>query len=299
MTHVKESSEDLTDKDLAGSPDNNSPFSHDMTFDSFVPDEENLPVLQMAILMSENGMSSPDSAALFIYGDEGVGKTHVMSAIANAATNLSANYAQGPELNRQWEKSLERGGEFDIRSELVEPDLLIIDDLHLTLENEELHRELLSIIQMRLDADLGVVASSRIPPAALDLKDISFSSSLNKQSIFQLSLGAWRARLDILKRFITTKYPLPDQPLTKVAFNLSLNGHDLRDIGRVFSSRPDIVQLLWGQGYELKQAETRVYKSKSYVVCQWKKTENGRSSVVDLAYSPKTKGIKVRTWSLI
>lgn len=297
MTDIKDPSGLALNEDTIGERSESLYVNTQMNFDSFVPDEGNLSVFQMAILMSENGMSSPESSALFIYGAKGVGKSHLLTSISLASNNLTSVLVTGSSLKEHWDQAIKKDANPDLGSDLVEPDLLIIDDLHITQENEELHREILTIIQMRLDANLGVVASANVPPAGLDLSDVSFSSSLKKESIVQLSLGAWRTRLEILKRFIVTSQPLPEQPLIKTSFNLNLNGHDLRDIGHVFSSRPDILQLLWGLGYELNQIERKEFRGKGYLICQWKKIDNGRNSMVDLAYSIKSRGVKVRVWS--
>ena len=106
-------------------------FNPQFTFDNFVVGPSNRMAHSAAIAVS----NTPGQVynPLFIYGPPGVGKTHLLNAIANGIrkANPDANivYIKGDQFTNELVDAIKNGKNIEFRSKYREADLFLIDDI--------------------------------------------------------------------------------------------------------------------------------------------------------------------------
>ena len=100
------------------------------TFDNFVSGPSNITVYESAKKIAENPGSCYNP--FFIYGDSGLGKTHIIKAIGNyLKDNKKKNiyYSTANQLISEYILSLKNKTMFEFRDNIVKNDVLLIDDI--------------------------------------------------------------------------------------------------------------------------------------------------------------------------
>lgn len=272
--------------------------SKGMSFETFTPSAENMPALQMAILMAENGRCSPESVLMFVYGGTGVGKTHLLSAIANGAQDLTVLFVNVDRLRSQLKAAAQKGDRPDLKEFLIEPDILILDDIHCAREDQRLLDELFKLMEFRLGAKLGVVASSNQPPSALKALGEDRLRLLAGGSIAHIQWGGPRFRFELFRAMIPEEIHVAEG-IVGLGGPESDNGHKMIEIAQGLLLRPEIPSLLAKQGYGLHSVKPTVFGDKRFLVTRWRLELRGRTNVVELAYSYSTRKVMTRCWSIV
>jgi len=270
----------------------------EMTFDTCVPSHENASALQRAILIADKTAASRAGGLLYIYGETGVGKTHLLSAIAHAVVDLALLMIDVSKLKNDCERAWKRGLPVDLRALLIEPDVLLLDDIQLSTGNEQFQVELCSIIKLRLDAGLSVVASGNAPPSALDTIDKRLSSVLSSGAIERLDLEDPDARRKVLRRFLD-KTAMPPDIAWSIVTRSDSNGNVLKRYAAALTADPEVTLLLEAQGYRLHVVRQTTAGNRLYVVAQWRLELSGHVHVVDVIYAVKQGTILTRCWSIL
>lgn len=269
-----------------------------MTFDTFVPCHQSASALQRAILIADKTAASRAGGLLYVYGSAGVGKTHLLSAIAHAVVELETLMIDVGTLRAECERLWQSGSQVDLRTRLIDPDVLLLDDIHLSSGHEQFQKELFSIIKLRLDAGLPVVASGNAPPSALDTTDKSLNTILSSGAIEQLGLDDPEARKEVFRHFLNKSVISPDI-VRSIVTRRECDGHVLKQYAAALSARPEVNHLLEGQGYRLHVVRRTTAGDRAYVIGQWRLELTGRVHVVDVVYAVKHGTILTRCWSYL
>ncbi len=108
---------------------------------------------------------------LFIYGPTGVGKTHLMQAIANAVYAKSPNkkilYTTSEEFTNEVVEAIRTNNTGNMKKKFRELDLLIIDDIQFVAGKEKIQEELFHTFNTLVDKAAQIVLSSDRPPAEI------------------------------------------------------------------------------------------------------------------------------------
>ncbi len=144
------------------------------TFDSFVVGGSNSFAHGAALAVSNN----PGTVfnPLFIYGPPGVGKTHLLYAIANGihASRPDANivYIKGDEFTNEMISALQTGKNIEFRSKYREADLFLIDDVQFIAGKEATQEEFFHTFnKLYEDHKQIVMTSDRKPGDMMTLQD--------------------------------------------------------------------------------------------------------------------------------
>lgn len=106
-------------------------FNSDFTFDNFVVGRSNAMAHANAVSVAENPgkLINP----LFIYGHSGLGKTHLMYAIANRVlerdSSMNVIYVKGEDFMNQFILSIKTNKTVEFREKFRGADMLLIDDI--------------------------------------------------------------------------------------------------------------------------------------------------------------------------
>jgi chromosomal replication initiator protein len=108
---------------------------------------------------------------LFIYGPTGVGKTHLMQAIANAVYAKSPSkkilYTTSEEFTNDVVEAIRTNNTGNMKKKFRELDLLIIDDIQFVAGKDKVQEELFHTFNTLVDKSAQIVLSSDRPPAEM------------------------------------------------------------------------------------------------------------------------------------
>ena len=149
-------------------------FNPQFTFESFVVGPSNRMAHSAAIAVS----NTPGQVynPLFIYGPPGVGKTHLLYAIANGILrqNPESNvvYIKGDQFTNELIAAIQSGKNIEFRSKYREADLFLIDDVQFIAGKESTQEEFFHTFNKLYEEHKQIVMTSdRKPSDMLTLED--------------------------------------------------------------------------------------------------------------------------------
>ena len=149
-------------------------FNPQFNFDNFVVGPSNRMAHSAAIAVSKN----PGQAynPLFIYGPPGVGKTHLLYAIANGIRkkNPDANivYIKGDQFTVELVEAIQNGKNVEFRSKYREADLFLVDDIQFIAGKELTQEEFFHTFNKLYEEHKQIVLTSdRKPDDMLTLEE--------------------------------------------------------------------------------------------------------------------------------
>ena len=165
-----EERDSFKNKNKASSMDFNPQF----TFDIYVVGPSNRFAHSASIAVSKNPGQIYNP--LFIYGPPGVGKTHLLYAIANGIRrdNPNANvvYIKGDEFTNELIAAIQSGKNIEFRSKYREADLFLIDDVQFIAGKEATQEEFFHTFNKLYESHKQIVMTSdRKPSDMLTLED--------------------------------------------------------------------------------------------------------------------------------
>ena len=136
------------------------------TFDRFIVGQSNKFAHAAAIAVSENPGKVYNP--LFIYGNSGLGKTHLLLAIGHAIREKSDSakigYIKGDEFTNQMVSSLQYGTQEEFRQRYRNVDLFLVDDIQFIAGKERTQEEFFHTFNDIYEAGHQIVITSDRPP---------------------------------------------------------------------------------------------------------------------------------------
>jgi len=223
------------------------------TFDSFVIGSSNRFAHAAALAVAE----APAQAynPLFIYGGTGLGKTHLLQAIAGYvgehSGDLTARYVTSETFMNDFINSLRDKRIEGFKQRYRHYDVLLIDDIQFFEHKERIQEEFFHTFNTLYEAGRQIVISSDRPPRAIATLESRLRSRFEWGLITDIQPPDLETRIAILRKKVKTDaIHVPDsQVLTFIASRISTNIRELEGaLTRVvaFSSltgRPMTVEL--------------------------------------------------------
>lgn len=141
----------------------------DYTFENMAVSSSN----QLAYVSATTVAKNPGATynPLFIYGPVGVGKTHLMQAIANEVyvkkPNTKILYTTSEEFTNDVVEAIRTNNTARMKIKFRELDLLIIDDIQFITGKEKVQEELFHTFNILVDKDSQIVLSSDRHPSEI------------------------------------------------------------------------------------------------------------------------------------
>ncbi|QAY59706.1 chromosomal replication initiator protein DnaA [Microbacterium protaetiae] len=200
------------------------------TFDSFVIGQSNRFAHAAAVAVAE----APAKAynPLFVYGDSGLGKTHLLHAIGDYAQSMYAGirvrYVSSEEFTNDFINSIanNRGSAFQARYRDV--DILLIDDIQFLQGRAETQEAFFHTFNTLHDHDKQVVITSDVPPKHLTGFEDRMRSRFEWGLITDVQAPDLETRIAILrKKAQSERLQIPDEVLEYIATVVSSNIREL------------------------------------------------------------------------
>ena len=153
--------------------ENSLPEMEGYTFDRFIVGSSNKFAHAAAVAVAENPGKTYNP--LFIYGNSGLGKTHLLLAIGQAIHSRSPEktiaYIKGDEFTNQMVKSIKDGKAEEFRTKYRNVDLFLVDDIQFISGKQSTQDEFFHTFNNIFEAGNQIVITSDRPPLEMSLLD--------------------------------------------------------------------------------------------------------------------------------
>ncbi len=171
------------------------------TFDNFIVGSSNKFAHAAAMAVAEKPSSNIYNP-LFIYGNSGVGKTHLMKAIKNSITKNFPNYnivfITGEEFTNELVQAIRNQSTEYFHERFRSADVLLIDDIHFIAGKEYAQEEFFNTFNSLYPEKQIVVTSDRSPKEINTLEE-RIRSRLESGILADMSTPDFETRVGILK----------------------------------------------------------------------------------------------------
>jgi len=189
----------------SGSAIMNDPPDSGLTFENYMVCKGNSFAVELAKTVAYKSPSRLPYNPLYLYGDIGLGKTHLLSAIANAARDKKVLLVNTADLETEQERAERLKSRAELREWLVSAEILLVDDIQLCEGREDVQRDLFSVLNHMTRAQRWVVISSDVPPTRLAGVESRLLSRLHGGVIVGLQMGDGNERRDLIKLFLNDR----------------------------------------------------------------------------------------------
>ena len=201
-------------------------FNPQFSFDNFVVGPSNRFAHGAAIAVSNNPGQVYNP--LFIYGPPGVGKTHLLYAIANGIRKQKPDanivYIKGDQFTIELIAAIQSGKNIEFRSKYREADLFLIDDVQFIAGKESTQEEFFHTFNKLYEEHKQIVMTSdRKPSDMLTLED-RLKSRFEWGLLADIQPPDYETRMAIIKKKATSLgLELPDDVCNYIAVNVTSN----------------------------------------------------------------------------
>ena len=209
-----------------------SPINPAFTFDSFVVGPSNEYIFAAGKAVAENPGESYNP--LFIYGGTGLGKTHILMAIANYIKlhnpSLNVLYATCEQFTNQLIESISRGANkgSEFRGRYRNVDVLLIDDVQFLAKKESTQMEFFHTFNELVLQNKQIVLTSDRSPSEIELLEDRLKTRFEGGLLADVQPPDLETRIAILKKKAEEKKCLVD--IKVLPYLAETGGEDIRTL---------------------------------------------------------------------
>ena len=200
------------------------------TFDTFVIGSSNRFAHAAAVAVAE----APAKAynPLFVYGESGLGKTHLLHAIGHYARNLypgvRVRYVNSEEFTNDFINSIRDDKAQNFQRRHRDVDILLIDDIQFLQGKVQTQEEFFHTFNTLHNANKQVVITSDLPPKQLSGFEERMRSRFEWGLLTDVQPPDLETRIAILrKKAIQERMTAPDDVMEYIASRISTNIREL------------------------------------------------------------------------
>ncbi len=209
-----------------------TPLNPRYTFDQFVIGRSNdvAAAAAQAAAMSPGKVYNP----LFIYGDTGLGKTHLMQGIAHdllrRTPSLRLAYVGTEQFTNEFVGAIQAGTMGDFRRRFREIDLLLVDDVQFLKGKESTQEEFFHTFNAIYEAGRQVVLTSDRPPKEIPGLEARLVSRFEWGMVANIDSPDLEHRVAILKKKASLDHlelTIPDEVIEFIAQHVKSSVREL------------------------------------------------------------------------
>jgi chromosomal replication initiator protein len=200
------------------------------TFDTFIVGKQN----ELAHAAAQAVADRPGEAynPLFIYGDVGLGKTHLLQAIGHVLLEKNAQtkilYVSSEKFTNEFVNSVKQGRAKEFKDRYRTVDLLLIDDIQFIGGKEQTQEEFFHTFNELHQQGKQVVMTSDRPPKAIPALEDRLRSRFEWGMIADVSAPDFETRVAILQTKCQEKnIELSEEIITLIAQTIKSNIREL------------------------------------------------------------------------
>ena len=213
-----------------------SPLDGRYSFNAFVEGPSNRVALAAAKSVAESDSGSVRFNPLYVYASVGLGKTHLLQAVANGALARRPRsrvvYLTAEYFMWRFAKAIKDNHALVFKEQLRDIDLLIIDDMQF-LQGHQIQHEFCHLINMLLDSAKQVVVAADRPVGELDSLEPRIKSRLSGGMSIGMTSPDYEMRLEMLRNRLAAaqvedaSLEVPEDVLKHIAKTIVGSGREL------------------------------------------------------------------------
>ncbi len=206
------------------------------SFDSFVVGKPNEFAHACARRVSEQP-ASPGFNPLFLYGGVGLGKTHLMHAIAweltagaraGRAAPVSVAYMSAEKFMYRFIAAIRSQSTMEFKEQLRSVDVLMVDDIQFLIGKDNTQEEFFHTFNALVDASRQIVVSADKSPSDLSGLDDRLRTRLGCGMVADLHATTFELRISILEaKAARAAVAVPPRVMEFLAHNITSNVREL------------------------------------------------------------------------
>jgi len=202
------------------------------TFDNFVSGSSNQLAYNIALAISKNPGSSYNP--MFLYGDSGLGKTHLIQAIGNSILESSPDkkvlYVTSESFVSDFVTSLQSASTPEFREKYRQIDVLIVDDIQFIIGKDKTQEEFFHTFNHLHQANKQIIITSDSQPSELTVLADRLRSRFSWGILADIQTPELETRMAILHKKIDSlaeAEAVPEEIIEYIASNINTNVRDL------------------------------------------------------------------------
>ena len=214
-------------------PDPHDGRSEVFTFENYVVGPQN----QMAYAAARSVSETPgrNYNPLFIYGNSGLGKTHLLYAISNQTKKLHPEhkivYIKGEDFINEFIDLIRTGRGDEFRAKYRDADMLLVDDIQFVAGKEQVQNEFFHTFNALYEAGKQIVLTSDRPPKEMTLLDDRLRTRFEWGLMADVTAPDYETRLAIiLNKAAMLGIQLPKEVTDYIAENVTSNVRQIEGV---------------------------------------------------------------------
>lgn len=201
-------------------------FNSQFTFENFVVGASNRFAHAAALAVANKPAESYNP--LYIYGPSGLGKTHLLYAIANEIhrqhPDFKIVYIKGDQFTNELISALQEGKNMEFRSKYRGADLFLVDDIQFIAGKTSTQEEFFHTFNTLYEARRQIVLTSDRPPKEMTALEDRLKTRFEWGLLADIQPPDYETRMAIIKnKAMQLGTPLPDSICTYIAENVTAN----------------------------------------------------------------------------
>lgn len=204
--------------------------SEEFTFETFVVGPSN----KLAYAASQSVAEHPakNYNPLLIYGDSGLGKTHLIYAIAHVIRRndkaAKIAYVKGDDLTNELVDAIREGKTAEMREKYRQADLLLVDDVQFIAGRKQTQEEFFHTFNTLYEAGKQIVLTSDRPPSEMTQLEDRLRTRFEWGLLVDVAPPDYETRLAIIKnKAAILGLELPEKVCIYIAENITSNVRQL------------------------------------------------------------------------
>ena len=204
--------------------------SAEFTFETFVVGPSNKLAYAASVSVAEHPAQNYNP--LLIYGDSGLGKTHLLYAIANVIRRNDRHakivYIKGDDFINEFIELIRAGRGNEFRAKYREADLLLVDDIQFVAGKEQVQNEFFHTFNNLYESGRQIVLTSDRPPSEMTSLEERLRTRFEWGLLVDVAPPDFETRLAIVKnKAAILGMELPDKIAAYIAENVTANVRQL------------------------------------------------------------------------
>ncbi|MBQ9974555.1 MAG: chromosomal replication initiator protein DnaA [Oscillospiraceae bacterium] len=209
------------------------PGTDEYTFDRFVVGSSN----KFAHAAAQAVASKPAESynPLFIYGDSGLGKTHLLYSIAHTIRQQHPDYKiiyiKGDDFTNELIRAIREGRNQEFRSKYRSADVFLMDDVQFIAGRESTQEEFFHTFNTLYESKRQIVLTSDRPPKEMLRLEDRLKTRFEWGLLADIQAPDYETRMAIIKnKCIRMGIDIPDFLLQLIAENITANVRQLEGV---------------------------------------------------------------------
>ena len=219
--------------------------SDDFTFENFIVGPSNKFAHAAAIAVAEG--QSKQYNPLFIYGESGLGKTHLLYAIQHEVRRRHPEYnivfVRGNDFMNELIQAIQTGQNVSFREKFRTADLFLMDDIQIIAGKETTQEEFFQTFNTLHEAQKQIVFTSDRPPSAMTLLADRLRTRLESGLLADIQPPDYETRCAIIKnKSMQLNMILPEDVVAYIAENMTANVRQIEGSVKMLKARYELME---------------------------------------------------------